>query len=33
LKTTQISNFAKIRQVGPELFHASGQTDGRMRRC
>ena len=26
-KTTQISNFMKIRPVGAELFHADGQTD------
>ena len=27
LKTTQLSNFMKIRPVGPDLFHADGQTD------
>jgi len=26
-KSTQITNFIKIRQVGAELFHADGQTD------
>jgi len=31
-KNTQISNFTKIRPVGAELFHADGQTDGRMDR-
>ena len=27
-KNMQISNFIKIRQVGADLFHADGQTDG-----
>jgi hypothetical protein len=27
-KNPQISNFMKIRQMGAELFHANGQTDG-----
>jgi len=26
-KSTQISNFMKIRRVGAELFHADGRTD------
>jgi len=26
-KTTQISNFMKIRRVGSELFHAGSRTD------
>jgi hypothetical protein len=29
LKSTQISNFMKIRLVGAELFHADGRTGGR----
>ena len=31
-KYPQISNFIKIRQVGPELFHANGRTDGHTSR-
>ena len=27
LKSTQISNFKKIRPLGAELFHTDGQTD------
>ena len=27
-KNSQISNFKEIRQVGAELFHAEGRTDG-----
>ena len=26
-KSTQVSNFVKIRTVGAELFHADGRTD------
>jgi len=29
-KSTQISDFMKIRPVGAELFHADGQTVGRI---
>jgi len=28
-RNTQISNFAKIRSLGPELFHADRDADGR----
>ena len=30
LKNKHVSNFMKIRSMGPELIHAEGRTDERM---
>jgi len=27
-QNTQVSNFMELRQVGAEVFHADGRTDG-----